>query len=116
MNKLRNIFVLLISLLYINGGKVNNLSINDVHEHSKLKEIQSYYPVSIDNSIEDSSPNKDFDLEEDTDDTDNYFLKTSLSKNIILQSASPSIHFYYYSYSLHSIKSFILYCSLKLRC
>ncbi len=115
MNKLRNIFVLLISLLYING-EISNMSINGVHEHSKLKEIQSYYPVSIDNSIEDSSPNKDFDLEEDTDDTDNYFLKTLLSKNLIFQSTSPSIHSYHYSYSLHSIKRFILYCTLKLRC
>ena len=116
MNKLINIFILFISLLCINSGKVNNLSINDVHKHSKLKEIQSFHPVSVSNFSEDSSSNENFDLEEDTDDTDNYFLKTSLSKNIILQSASPSIHFYYYSYSLHSIKSFILYCSLKLRC
>ena len=116
MNKLRNIFILLIALLCINSGKANNLLINDVHNYSKLKEIQSFHPVLVGNFSEDSSSNENFDLEEDTDDTDNYFLKTSLSKNVTVQNTSPFIHFYYYSYSLHSVKRFILYCSLKLRC
>lgn len=116
MNKLRNICILLISLLAINSGKVNNMSINGVDKHAVLKEIQSYHHSSVDNFIEDFSPNEDFDFEEDTDDTDNDFLGTMFSKKIITQSISLPIYSYYYSYSLHSVKRFILYCSLKLHC
>lgn len=116
MNKLTTIFILLISLLAINGGKVNNLSINDVDKNSKLNEIHSYHHLSVNNFIEDSSPNEDFDLEEDTDDTDNDFLGTIFSKNIITQNISQPNHSYYNFYSLQSVKRFILYCSLKLNC
>lgn len=116
MNKLRNIFILLISLLTINGEKVNIISINGVSEHSVSKEIQSYHHISVDNFIEYSSPNQDFDLEEDTDDTDNDFWGTMFSKNIAVQNASPHIYHYSYSYSHQSVKRFILYCSLKLHC
>lgn len=116
MYKLRHIFILLISLLAINGGNVNNISISDVNKHSVSKEIQSYHRISVDNIIEDSFPNQDFDLEEDTDDTDNDFLGTIFSKNIVVQNASPPIYQYSYSYSHQSVKRFILYCSLKLHC
>lgn len=116
MTKLRNIFILFISLLAINSGKINNLSISDFDKNSKLKEIQSYHHISVDNFIEDSSPNEDFDLEEDTDDTDNDFVGTIFSKNIIKQSISQPSHSYYNFYSLQSVKRFILYCSLKLHC
>jgi hypothetical protein len=116
MKQLRNIFIALISLLNFNGVNVQNISLN-VQNKSLITEFsQKFYHVSIDNFTEDSAPNEDFDLEEDTDDTDDDFLETLFSKNVFIQSTSQSIHSNYYSFSLQSVKRFILYCSLKLHC
>ena len=114
MTKLRNIFVLLISLLAINGEMVNNMSIKDLDKPTVLKQTHNTHHVSVDNFIEDSTPNEDFDLEEDADDTEDDFIETSSSKNVIILDNLQSTHFYCYSYSLQSVKRFILYCSLKL--
>ena len=116
MNKLRNIFILLISLLAINGEMVRNMSIKDVDKFIALKQTYNTNHVSVENFIEDSTPNEDFDLEEDADDTEDDFIKTSFPKNAIILDNLQSTHFYYYSYSLQSVKRFILYCSLKLHC
>jgi len=51
-------FILLISLLAINGGNVNDMPINDVNNLPLLKQIQNIYPVSDDNSIRDPSQTK----------------------------------------------------------
>jgi hypothetical protein len=116
MKHLRNIFIALITLLSFNGVSVNNISLN-VKNKSQITEFsQKFYHVSIDSFTEDTTPNEDFDLEEDTDDTDDDFLETMFSKGIFIQNSSQPIHSYYYSYSLQSVKRFILYCSLKLHC
>jgi hypothetical protein len=116
MKHLRNIFITLITLLSFNGVSVHNISL-DVRNKSHITELsQKNYHFSIDSFAEDTTPNEDFDLEEDTDDTDDDFLENMFSKNILFPSTSPSIHTYNYSYSLQSVKRFILYCSLKLHC
>jgi hypothetical protein len=116
MKQLRNIFIALIMLLNFNGVSVQNISLN-VKNKSQITEFsQKFYHVSIDSFAEDTTPNEDFDLEEDTDDTDDDFLETMFSKGIIIQSTTQQIHSYYYSFSLQSVKRFILYCSLKLHC
>jgi hypothetical protein len=100
----------------MNGGSINNVSINDSIKITTIKLTQKFYQVSIDSFAEDTTPNEDFDLEEDTDDTDDDFLETMFSRNTLIHSKSHSIHSYYYSYSHQSVKRFILYCSLKLHC
>jgi hypothetical protein len=116
MKHLRNIFIALITLLSFNGVSVENISLN-THKKSQVTTFsQKFYQVSIDSFAEDTTPNEDFDLEEDTDETDDDFLETMFSKSIFAQGTSLPIHSYYYSYSLQSVKRFILYCSLKLHC
>lgn len=116
MKHLRNIFITLITLLSFNGVSVHNISL-DVRNKSHITELsQKNYHFSIDSFAADTTPNEDFDLEEDTDDTEDDFLKTLFLKNIVFQSELPSLHSYSYSYSLQSVKRFILYCSLKLHC
>jgi hypothetical protein len=116
MNKLKNIFILLITLLSINGVMVDNVSLNEFNKKTEFKVTQKFHHVSVDSFVEDTSPNEDFNLEEDTDDTDDDFLETLFSKNVLILSKSQSIHSYYYSHSHQSVKRFILYCSLKLHC
>jgi hypothetical protein len=116
MKHLKNIFFALITLLNFSGVPVQNISHN-VHNKSQITEYsQKFYQISFDSFVEDTTPNEDFDLEEDTDDTDDDFLETMFSKSIFIQSTSQPIHSYYYSFSLQSVKRFILYCSLKLHC
>ncbi len=116
MKLLRNIFIALITLINFSGVSVQNIPL-DVQNKSQIAELsQKFYHVSIDSFAEDTAPNEDFDLEEDTDDSDDDFLETLFSKGIFIQSTSQPIHSYYYSFSLQSVKRFILYCSLKLHC
>ena len=116
MNQLKNIFIALIALLSFNGVSVENIQFN-AFEKSQITEFsQKFYHVSIDSFTEDTIPNEDFDLEEDTDDTDDDFLETILSKNLLTISESFQNHFFFYSFSHQSVKKFILYCSLKLHC
>jgi hypothetical protein len=116
MKHLRYIFIALITLLSFNGVSVENISLN-AHSKSQVTTFsQKFYHVSLDSFVEDTSPNEDFDLEEDTDDTDDDFLETFFSKNIIIASKSLQNHSFFYSFSHQSVKKFILYCSLKLHC
>jgi hypothetical protein len=113
---LKNIFIALITLLSFNGVNVNNVSLN-VKNKSKITEFsQKFCHVSIDSFVEDSSPNEDFDLEEDTDETDDDFLGTMFSRNFLIIGKSFRNHSFFYSFSHQSVKKFILYCSLKLYC
>lgn len=116
MNKLKNILILLISLLAINGGKVNNMSVKDVYKSTLSRQIRHTHHVSVDNFAKDSTPNEAFNLEEDADDTEDDFMETLFSKNAIASNNLQSTHFCYYSHSHQSVKRFILYCSLKLHC
>lgn len=116
MKGLRNIFILLISLLTFNGVMVNEVSLHEIAKKSEIKVAQKFHHISVDNFVEDTTPNEDFDLEEDCDDTDDDFIETSLSPKLIIASTSSHINSYYYSHSHQSVKRFILYCSLKLYC
>jgi hypothetical protein len=116
LNKLRSIFILLISLLSINGVMVNDVSINEISTKSEVRLLKKTYQVSVDNFVEDSTPNEDFDLEEDTDDTDDDFLETMFSRNLVIIGKSFQNHSFSYTFSHQSVKRFILYCSLKLHC
>jgi hypothetical protein len=117
MKDLRNIFILLISLLSINGVMVNNVSINEISTKSEVHLLKKNHQVSVDKFVEDSIPNEDFDLEEDTDDTDDDdFLEILSSKNVSIVSKSFQNHSFSYTFSHQSVKRFILYCSLKLHC
>jgi hypothetical protein len=101
----------------MNGGSINNVSIGESGKNPTIKLAQKFYHVSIDSFAEDTTPNEDFDLEEDVDDTDDDdFLETMFSKNVLILRKSQSIHSYYFSHSHQSVKRFILYCSLKLHC
>ncbi len=117
MNKLKNIFILLITLLSINGVVVDNVSLNEINKKSEFKATQKFHHVSVDSFVEDTSSNEDFDLEEDTDDTDDDdFLETISSKNHLIVRKLYQNHSFFYSHSHQSVKRFILYCSLKLHC
>ena len=116
MKHLRNIFIALITLLSINGVSVQNITLNVQNKNQINESHQKFYHVSVDSFIEDTTPNEDFDLEEDTDDTDDDFLETMFSKGIIIQSISQQFHSNYYTFPHQSVKRFILFCSLKLHC
>jgi hypothetical protein len=99
----------------MNGGSINNVSISESAKNSTIKLAQKFYHVSIDSFAEDTTPNEDFDLEEDTDDTDDDdFLETMFSKSLPFVSVSFQNHSFFYTFSHQSVKRFILYCSLKL--
>ena len=116
MKQLRNIFIALIALLSFNGVSVKSIS-NNVKNKSQLTEFsQKFYHVSVDSFVEDSTPNEDFDFEEDTDETDDDFLETMFSRNLLIISKSFQNYSHFYSFSHQSVKKFILYCSLKLHC
>jgi hypothetical protein len=116
MKGLRNIFILIVSLLSINGVMVNDVSLHEIAKKSEIKVVERFNHISVDNFVEDTTPNEDFDLEEDCDDTDDDFMGTLFSPKLIIASTSPHTNSYYYSYSHQSVKRFILYCSLKLYC
>jgi hypothetical protein len=116
MKGLRNMFILLISLLIFNGVMVNNVSLHEIAKKSEIKVAQNFNHISVDNFVEDTTPNEDFDLEEDCDDTDDDFMEALFSPKLISANTSPHPDSYYYSYSHQSVKRFILYCSLKLYC
>jgi hypothetical protein len=116
MKHLRNIFIALITLLNFNSGSVENIQINAPHKSQITEFSQKFYHISMDSFAEDTTPNEDFDLEEDTDDTDDDFLETLFSKNFLIISESFHNHSFFYSFSHQSVKKFILYCSLKLHC
>jgi hypothetical protein len=113
---LGNIFILLITLINFSGGSVQNVSnnVNNKIQITKLK--QKFYHVSVDSFLEDTTPNEDFDLEEDTDEIDDNFLETMFSRNHLIISKPFRNHSFFYSFSHQSVKKFILYCSLKLYC
>jgi hypothetical protein len=116
MKHLRYIFLTLITLLNFNSGSVENILLNTPHKSQINEFSQKIYHVSIDSFVEDTTPNEAFDLEEDTDDTDDDFSKTSFSRNLLVISKSFQNHSFYYTFSPQSVKKFILYCSLKLHC
>jgi hypothetical protein len=116
MKHLRNIFITLIMLLNFNSVSVKNMLLNESNKNLITEHHQKFYHVSIDSFAEDTTPNEDFDLEEDTDDTDDDFLETMFSKNLIITSKSFKQSYFSHSYSHQSVKKFILYCSLKLHC
>jgi hypothetical protein len=114
--QLKNIFLLLSSLFFLNGESVEYVSINKTSEKFSCKLSQKSHQFSIDKFIEDSSPNEDLDLEEDTDETDEDFVYSTSSKTLIVAITSLQNHSFDYPFSHQSIKKFILYCSLKLHC
>jgi hypothetical protein len=116
MKQLRNMFIAFITLLNFNSGSVENILLNAPYKSQITEFSQKNYHVSIDSFVGDTTPNEDFDLEEDTDDTEDDFLETLFSKNLLIVSKSFQNHSFFYSFSLQSIKKFILYCSLKLHC
>ncbi len=116
MKHLRNIFIALITLLSINSVSVKNIPLNVQNKNQINESHQKFYHVSVDSFIKDTTPNEDFDLEEDTDDTDDDFLETMFSKNHSNVSKSFQNHYFSYKFSHQSVKRFILYCSLKLHC
>ncbi len=115
MNQIKNIFILFISLLLANNGLSKNLSNNSSEKKTIVAHAKNQNSI-ISNFVEDSFPNEDFDLEEDFDDTDDDFVYISTSKNILVLDEHTNTHLYHYSYSIQSVKRFILYCSLKLYC
>ena len=116
MKQLRNIFITLFTLLSFNGVGVQNISLN-VQNKDQISELsQKFHSFSIDSFVEDTTPNEDFDLEEDNDDTDDDFLETMFSKNSLTIGNLLQNYFSNYSFSHQSVKKFILYCSLKLHC
>lgn len=116
VNQLKNIFLILYSLFFLDGGSIENVSINKSSEKFTFKVAQKFSHFSLNNFVEDTSSNEDFDLEEDTDDTEDDFLETSFSKNAQIFRKPHSTYFLLYSFSHQSVKRFILYCSLKLHC
>lgn len=116
MKGLKIIFALLISLLAFNGVMVNHVPIHDISKKSEIKVAQNLNHTSVDNFVEDTTPNEDFDLEEDCDDTDDDFKETFFSTKLTFASTSRHNNSFYYSHSHQSVKRFILYCSLKLNC
>ncbi len=116
MKQLRNIFLVLITLINFSGGSVQNV-LNNVNNKSQITELtHKFYHVSVDSFVEDTTPNEDFDLEEDTNETDDDFLETMFSRNPLTFSKPFRNHSFFYSFSHQSVKKFILYCSLKLHC
>jgi hypothetical protein len=113
MTKLKNILLLLIALLSINNGTGNSMSIN-FSDYTTFITFSHKPQFIINNFVEDSNPNEDFDLEEDYDDTEDDFMENVSSKNLFILSTITNTNSYYYSYSHQSVKRFILYCSLKL--
>ena len=116
MKSSKNIFILLISLLAFNGVMVNDMSLHEITQKSEIKVSQKFYHISANSFVKDTTPNADFDLEEDCDDTDDDFMGILFSSNLIFASTSPHTNSYYYSYFHQSVKRFILYCALKLYC
>ncbi len=116
MNKFRNIFVLLISLLLINNGVAKNLS-NNFSEKKVVVANTNHHSTTLSGFVENSFPNEDLDLEEDSDDSDDDdYVHIFTSRNTPIFDEHTKIHLYSYSCSNHSVKRFILYCSLKLHC
>ncbi|PWK28155.1 hypothetical protein LV89_00933 [Arcicella aurantiaca] len=116
MNKFRNIFVLLISLLLINNGIAKNLS-NNFSEKKTVVVNENHHPTTLSTFVDDTFPDEDFDLEEDSDDSDDDdYVHILTTKNVVIFDEHTNTHLYSYSFSNHSVKRFILYCSLKLHC
>ena len=116
MNQIKNIFILFISLLLANNGLSKNLSNNFSEKKTVVVHAQNQHSA-ISSFVENSFPNDDFDLEEDSDDSDDDdYLHIITSKNIIVFDELTNTHLDSYFHSIQSVKRFILYCSLKLYC
>lgn len=116
MKGLRIIFALLISLLAFNSVRVNHVALHEISKKYEIKVAQNFNHISLDNFVEDTTPNEDFDLEEDCDDTDDDSTERLFSPKLTFASTSRHNNSFYYSHSHQSVKRFILYCSLKLNC
>ncbi len=116
MKGLRVIFALIVSLLAFNSVRVNNVPNYEISKKSEIKVAKNFNHISLDNFVEDTTPNEDFDLEEDCDDTDDDFTETLFSPKLTFATTSPHNNSFIYSHSHQSVKMFILYCSLKLYC
>ena len=116
MKGLKSTFILLISLLEFSGVTVNDVSLYAAAKKSEIKVAQKFNHISVDNFVEDNTPKRDFDLEEDCDDTDDDFVGTLFSPKLVIAGIYPSTNSHYFSFSHQSVKRFILYCSLKLYC
>jgi hypothetical protein len=115
MNQLKNILIIFVSLLLFNNGTSERV-LKSSSEKTSFTTYSHTHNFVLSNFVEDSFPNEDFDLEEDFDDTDDDFIHISTSKNILVLDEHTNTHLYHYSYSIQSVKRFILYCSLKLHC
>jgi hypothetical protein len=107
----------MIALFFVNNGIGKSVSDVSLHKYTVASTVshQSNYAFGL--LTESSDFNEDFDVEEDSDDTDDDFLESGNAKNLnIIFPQNTNTSVFYYQFSFQSVKRFILFCSLKLHC
>jgi hypothetical protein len=117
MKQFRNIFLLMISLFFVNNGIGKSVSDVSLHKYTVASTVSHQSNYAFGTLAEGDDFNESFDVEEDSDDTDDDFLESRNGKSLNTTFAkNTNTSIFYYHPSFQSVKRFILFCSLKLHC